>query len=149
MMSDGQKYYLIREDVLPESVKKTLKVKKLLEREPQISIFEAVKQYDLSRSAYYKFKDTIFPVEDQTRERNISLLLHVDDNVGLLYRVLEEIAAENGSVLTIHQSLPIMEKATVTVSLNATHMVLTINELLDKLKEIDGVNQVQLLGMNM
>ncbi|ULG71215.1 ACT domain-containing protein [Macrococcus brunensis] len=148
-MSDGQKYYLIREDVLPESVKKTLKVKKLLEREPQVSIFEAVKRYDLSRSAYYKFKDTIFPVEDQTRERNITLLVHVDDNVGLLYRILESIAAEKGSVLTIHQSLPIMEKATITISLNAREMRLTINELLDKLKQIDGVNQVQLLGMNM
>lgn len=127
---------------------KTLKVKKLLEREPQVSIFEAVKRYDLT-GAYYKFKDTIFPVEDQTRERNITLLVHVDDNVGLLYRILESIAAEKGSVLTIHQSLPIMEKATITISLNAREMRLTIDELLDKLKQIDGVNQVQLLGMNM
>ncbi|GGB04119.1 ACT domain-containing protein [Macrococcus hajekii] len=147
-MTEGQKYYLIREDVLPESVKKTLKVKKLLEREPQLSIFEAVKQYDLSRSAYYKFKDTIFPVDEQTSERNLTLMLHIDDNVGLLYLILEEIAAEKGSVLTIHQSLPIMGKASIVITLNATDIVLTINELLEKLKAIDGVNQVQLLGMN-
>lgn len=148
-MEKEKKFYLIREDVLPESVQKTLKVKALLDREPHISIFDAVKRYELSRSAYYKYKDTIFPVDDQQRERNLTLLLHVDDQVGLLSRVLSNIAEDNGSVLTIHQSLPMKEKAMITISLNATLMDMTINGLLDKLQKIDGVNRVELIGMNM
>nr|WP_243719923.1 ACT domain-containing protein [Macrococcus lamae] len=149
MMSDKKKFYLIREDVLPESIKKTLKVKSLLDDEPRMSIFDAVRRFDLSRSAYYKYKDTIFPVDDTKTERNVTMLLHVDDNIGLLSRVLELIAAEQGSVLTIHQSLPIKEKTTITITLNATQIELTINGLLDQLKNIDGVNHVQLIGMTM
>ncbi|TDM13041.1 ACT domain-containing protein [Macrococcus lamae] len=148
-MSDKKKFYLIREDVLPESIKKTLKVKSLLDDEPRMSIFDAVRRFDLSRSAYYKYKDTIFPVDDTKTERNVTMLLHVDDNIGLLSRVLELIAAEQGSVLTIHQSLPIKEKTTITITLNATQIELTINGLLDQLKNIDGVNHVQLIGMTM
>ncbi len=148
-MADNKKYYLIREDVLPESIKKTLKVKELLDNEPHLAIFDAVKRFDLSRSAFYKYKDTIFPVDDLSSERHMTILLHVDDTVGLLSRVLEFIALEQGSVLTIHQSLPIKDKTTITMTLNATSMDATINGLLDQLKQLDGVNQVQLIGVTM
>ncbi|MGO2788836.1 MAG: ACT domain-containing protein, partial [Staphylococcus saprophyticus] len=68
---DYKKFYLIREDVLPESVVKTLKIKEVLKNDPSLSIFEAVKQFDLSRSAFYKYRDTIFPIDEKiesTRE---------------------------------------------------------------------------------
>lgn len=51
---DYKKFYLIREDVLPESVVKTLKIKDALKSDPTLSIYDAVKQFDLSRSAFYK-----------------------------------------------------------------------------------------------
>ena len=51
---DYRKFYLIREDVLPESVVKTLKVKDALKNNPELSIYDAVKQFNLSLSAYYK-----------------------------------------------------------------------------------------------
>lgn len=56
---DYKKFYLIREDVLPESVVKTLKVKDALKNDPKLSIYDAVKQYDLSRSAFYKYRDNL------------------------------------------------------------------------------------------
>ncbi|MFC6291202.1 ACT domain-containing protein [Macrococcus epidermidis] len=149
MTDQNKKFYLIREDVLPESVKKTLLIKDLLDKNPKLSIFDAVKTYDLSRSAFYKYKDTIFPVDEKTRERNITMMVQVDDKVGLLSRILEFIASENGSVLTIHQTIPIKDKATITISLNATNMDLTINELIEKIETLDYVNQVQLLGMSL
>ncbi|CAC7715605.1 ACT domain-containing protein [Staphylococcus aureus] len=62
---DYKKFYLIREDVLPESVVKTLKIKDALKSDPTLSIYDAVKQFDLSRSAFYKYRETIFPVDDK------------------------------------------------------------------------------------
>ncbi|MCC3680672.1 ACT domain-containing protein, partial [Staphylococcus epidermidis] len=59
---DNRKFYLIREDVLPESVIKTLKVKDALKNNSNLSIYDAVKQFNLSRSAFYKYRETIFPV---------------------------------------------------------------------------------------
>ena len=45
------KFYLIREDVLPESVIKTLKIKDALKENSKLSIYDAVQRFDLSRSA--------------------------------------------------------------------------------------------------
>ncbi|UBH12379.1 ACT domain-containing protein [Macrococcus armenti] len=148
-MTTQKKFYLIREDVLPESVQKTLRIKDALDKNPKLSIFDAVKQFDLSRSAYYKYKDTIFPVDDTTREKNITIMMQVDDKVGLLSKILSFIALHNGSVLTIHQTIPIKEKTTITISLNATAVNMTINEFIDAIAAIEYVNDVKLLGMSL
>jgi len=148
-MTTQKKFYLIREDVLPESVQKTLRIKDALDKNPKLSIFDAVKQFDLSRSAYYKYKDTIFPVDDTTREKNITIMMQVDDKVGLLSKILSFIALHNGSVLTIHQTIPIKEKTTITISLNATAINMTINEFIDAIAAIEYVNDVKLLGMSL
>ncbi|MEB8170715.1 ACT domain-containing protein [Macrococcus caseolyticus] len=148
-MTTQKKFYLIREDVLPESVKKTLLIKDLLDKNPKLAIFDAVKKHDLSRSAYYKYKDTIFPVDEKTREKNLTIMVQVDDKVGLLSEILSFIALHNGSVLTIHQTIPIKEKTTITISLNATDIDMTINELIEAISSIEHVNDVKLLGMSL
>ena len=51
----NQRYYLVREDVLTDAMQKTLEAKHLLSSGSVSSIWDAVKQVDLSRSAFYKF----------------------------------------------------------------------------------------------
>ena len=117
---DNRKFYLIREDVLPESVIKTLKVKDALKNNSNLSIYDAVKQFNLSRSAFYKYRETIFPVDEKILDqREFTLILYVNDIVGMLAQVLNAISQLQLSVLTIHQSVPIEDKATITLSLNA------------------------------
>ena len=53
----NHKFYLVQEDILPEAIKKTIKVKEILKHHQTKTINEAVKKMDLSRSAYYKYKD--------------------------------------------------------------------------------------------
>jgi chorismate mutase len=104
---DYKKFYLIREDVLPESVVKTIKIKDALKSDPKLSIFEAVKKYDLSRSAFYKYRDTIFPVDEKMETtKEFTLILYVNDIVGMLAEVLNTLSRLSLSVLTIHQSIP-------------------------------------------
>lgn len=115
---DNRKFYLIREDVLPESVIKTLKVKDALKNNSNLSIYDAVKQFNLSRSAFYKYRETIFPVDEKILDqREFTLILYVNDIVGMLAQVLNAISQLQLSVLTIHQSVPIEDKATITLSL--------------------------------
>jgi len=68
-----QKFYLVREDVLPEAMKKTLEAKELIERGKSDSVWDAVQQVDLSRSAFYKYRDTVFPFHLVVKEKIISL----------------------------------------------------------------------------
>ena len=142
---DNRKFYLIREDVLPESVIKTLKVKDALKNNSNLSIYDAVKQFNLSRSAFYKYRETIFPVDEKILDqREFTLILYVNDIVGMLAQVLNAISQLQLSVLTIHQSVPIEDKATITLSLNARNSNLSIDEVIESLREINHVTKVDL-----
>lgn len=147
---DNRKFYLIREDVLPESVIKTLKVKDALKNNSNLSIYDAVKQFNLSRSAFYKYRETIFPVDEKILDqREFTLILYVNDIVGMLAQVLNAISQLQLSVLTIHQSVPIEDKATITLSLNARNSNLSIDEVIESLREINHVTKVVLISMTM
>ena len=147
---DNRKFYLIREDVLPESVIKTLKVKDALKNNSNLSIYDAVKQFNLSRSAFYKYRETIFPVDEKILDqREFTLILYVNDIVGMLAQVLNAISQLQLSVLTIHQSVPIEDKATITLSLNARNPNLSIDEVIESLREINHVTKVDLISMTM
>jgi len=147
---DNRKFYLIREDVLPESVIKTLKVKDALKNNSNLSIYDAVKQFNLSRSAFYKYRETIFPVDEKILDqREFTLILYVNDIVGMLAQVLNAISQLQLSVLTIHQSVPIEDKATITLSVNARNSNLSIDEVIESLREINHVTKVDLISMTM
>ena len=147
---DNRKFYLIREDVRPESVIKTLKVKDALKNNSNLSIYDAVKQFNLSRSAFYKYRETIFPVDEKILDqREFTLILYVNDIVGMLAQVLNAISQLQLSVLTIHQSVPIEDKATITLSLNARNSNLSIDEVIESLREINHVTKVDLISMTM
>ncbi|MDU1821122.1 MAG: ACT domain-containing protein, partial [Staphylococcus epidermidis] len=129
---------------------KTLKVKDALKNNSNLSIYDAVKQFNLSRSAFYKYRETIFPVDEKILDqREFTLILYVNDIVGMLAQVLNAISQLQLSVLTIHQSVPIEDKATITLSLNARNSNLSIDEVIESLREINHVTKVDLISMTM
>lgn len=67
------KFYLVQEDILPEAIKKTIKVKEILKLGEVKTINEAVEKMDLSRSAYYKYKDYVFPFLRLLKEKLLAL----------------------------------------------------------------------------
>ena len=129
---------------------KTLKIKDALKNNPNLSIFEAVKQFDLSRSAFYKYRETIFPVDEKMLEhREFTLILYVNDIVGMLAQVLNTVSNLELSVLTIHQSVPMEDKATITLSLSAKDTAKSIDEIIIALRDIEHVSKVELISMSM
>ena len=67
------KFYLVQEDILPEAIKKTIKVKEILKLGEVKTINEAVEKMDLSRSAYYKYKDYVFPFFEIDQGKIVSI----------------------------------------------------------------------------
>lgn len=139
-------FYLVREDVLPEAMKKTLEVKKLLERGKVSSVQEAVQLVDLSRSAFYKYRDAVFPFHTVVKEKIITLFFHLEDRSGTLSHLLKVVAEAGCNVLTIHQTIPIQGRANVTLSLNTNGMKEDMNVLLLKLRQLEFVEKVELLS---
>ena len=142
-MDKEKVYYIIREDVLPEAVKKTLVMKKALEENPKLSILEASKRFDLSRSAFYKYKDTIFPIQDIQRQSILSLSIDVDD------KILRIVNDEKCSVLTIHQTVPINARATIIISLEIDAEHTNIEKLTKQIKNLEFVNGIKVIGVSM
>ncbi|MBP3038033.1 ACT domain-containing protein [Bacillaceae bacterium Marseille-Q3522] len=142
----NKKFYLVREDVLPEAMKKTLEAKVLLERRKANSVWDAVQKVDLSRSAFYKYRDTVFPFHTIIKERLISLFFHLEDRSGTLSNLLQVVAASRCNVLTIHQTIPLQGRANVTLSLDVSEMDIDIDQLLTKLKQLEFVAKVEILG---
>ncbi|AJD91644.1 ACT domain-containing protein [Jeotgalibacillus haloalkalitolerans] len=142
----NEKFYLVREDVLPEAMQKTLEAKQLLERGHAGSVWEAVRSVDLSRSAFYKYRDTVFPFHTVVKEKIITLFFHLEDRSGTLSQLLGLVASCGGNILTIHQTIPLQGRANVTLSLNVTDMNVPLDEMLNRLKKLEFVEKVEVLG---
>jgi chorismate mutase len=143
--SDKQ-FYLVREDVLPEAMKKTLDAKLLIERGKAESVADAVQAVDLSRSAFYKYRDTVFPFQTVVKQRIISLFFHIEDRSGTLSHLLSTVASSGCNVLTSHQTIPLQGRANVTLSLDTASMNVELNEMLRRLKSLEFVDKVDVLG---
>ena len=141
-----KKFFLVREDVLPEAMQKTLLAKEMIERGKAVSVWDAVKSVDLSRSAFYKYRDTVFPFHSVVKEKIITLFFHLEDRSGTLSELLSTVASSGCNVLTIHQTIPIQGRANVTLSLNTGDMHMEMNEFINRLKRLEFVDKVEILG---
>ncbi|KGA98083.1 hypothetical protein AJ85_07320 [Alkalihalobacillus alcalophilus ATCC 27647 = CGMCC 1.3604] len=146
-MSQPQKqFYLVREDILTDAMQKTLEVKSLLESGKMKKINEAVHRVGLSRSAFYKYKDGIFPFHTMMKEKIITLSLNLVDRSGTLSQLLTLIADSGANILTINQSIPLQGRAHITLSINTSSMKSDLNELKIKIEGLEAVEKVELVG---
>ncbi len=142
----NQRYYLVREDVLTDAMQKTLEAKHLLQSGAVSSIWDAVKEVDLSRSAFYKYRDAVFPFHSIVRERILTIFIQLQDEKGTLAKLLEIITVAHCNVLTIHQTIPIQGRANVTLSLDVTSMEIELDELLQQLKKLEFVESAEVIS---
>ena len=139
-------FYRAKEDILPEAIKKTIKVKEILKRGEAKTINEAVDRMNLSRSAYYKYKDYVFPFYEASKDKIITLSLLLEHKTGVLSRVLNLISMDSGNIMTINQGIPLQGVANTTISIETKNMSVDLEALLDKLRTIDGVKRLEVLG---
>ncbi len=145
MKTNKHTAYIVNEEILPEAIKKTVEAKKLLKNGDVKTINEAVKKVNISRSAFYKYKDHIVPFSEIDTRKIITLLLLLEHKAGVLSNVLNTIAAATGNILTINQGIPMQGLANASVSIETSHMKNTIEDLIVLIEEIDGVKKTDLV----
>ncbi|GAB7386539.1 transcriptional regulator ThrR [Bacillaceae bacterium] len=146
MRAEEESYYLIRSDILPEAILKTAEAKKLLESGEAATVHEAVERVGLSRSAFYKYKDAIFPFNTMTQGTIITVSLNLEHRAGVLSRVLSFVADLGGNILTINQTIPLQGLANVAMSIDTTAMTIATTDFLRRLETLDGVKKVMIVG---
>ncbi|MBB4825835.1 chorismate mutase [Sporosarcina luteola] len=144
-LGKGQ-FYLVREDVLTESMQKMLEAKRLLASGEERTIQEATKRVGLSRSAYYKYRDTVFPFESIARERILTIFIQLEDRQGSLATILQIISDARCNVLTIHQTIPVQGRANITLSLDVTDMPIKLDEFMQRMKAPSFIDSVHLIS---
>ena len=139
-------YYLVKEDILPSAIEKTIKVKEMLRRHDNMTINDAVSKMGLSRSAYYKYKDFVLPFYEASINKIVSVSFVLDNKQGVLSNVLNMISEDKGNVLTINQGIPLQGVAVATISIETKNMNIDLEALLDKLRLVNGVRRLEVIG---
>ena len=143
---DKTKYYVLNRKAVPEVLLKVVEVKHLLATQKGLTIGEAAEQAGISRSSFYKYKDDIFPFKEKTKGQNITFILQMDDEPGLLSAVLKTIAQYHGNILTVHQSIPINGIASLTISVEILPTQGDAETMVDEIEHIEGVHYLKILG---
>lgn len=146
MPAGKPKYYLIKADALPEVFVKVNEAKSLLETGAARTIAEAVDRVDLSRSAFYKYKDAITPFRDMKRDTIMTLHIKLHDKPGTLAAVLSIFTESGINILTINQSIPANGVALVTVSVVTESVLVASDELLARLMSVTGVVGAEIMA---
>jgi chorismate mutase len=141
-----KKFYLVREDMLPEAILKTARAKELMAQRGNMPVTEALEQVGLPRSTFYKYRDGVFSFLDAGAMRIINLSLELRHEAGILSKVLNYVASQSGNILAINQNLPLRGMANVTLSVDIEELRVGVEELLAGLEGIDGVLHSELIG---
>ena len=106
-MSTSPKYYIVEASALPEVFLKVAEAKRLLSTGEASTVNEATKMTDISRSAFYKYRDSVLPFQNMMTGRIITFQLLLHDEPGLLSNVLDVFADNKANIITLqlYQSL--------------------------------------------
>ena len=126
-----RRFYLVDAQVLPEVFLKVVRAKELLASGEARSISAATRSVDLSRSAFYKYKDCIFDAESGREVLTLNAVLR--DETGALQALLAGISDAGASVATINQSNPENGAAKVSVTIRTAGMQISMEALLERL----------------
>lgn len=146
MEEETREYYLVDKKVLPEVFLKVMEVKQRIATGESVSINEAVRKTGLSRSAYYKYKDSVLPFFEATNGKKVTLLITVENFQGILSSVLNVIADSRASILTINQNIPVNGLADISISLETKSMLGSVEDILNDLARIAGVRDCKVLS---
>ena len=137
-MNQPQKV-LVQVDVLPEVFRKVLEAKQLIAPRQAKNSTDACRMVDLSRSAFYKYKDCISFYDEMQVEQTMALYFRLSDQPGVLSGVLKILSDHGANILTVTQNLPLDQVAAVTVTIRIDRKTTDLTALFDQLSEEPGV----------
>lgn len=140
------KLYLVEASMLPDVFLRVCEAKELLARGTVRTVAEATAQAGISRSAYYKYKDSITPFRDVRRDRIVTMSLITQDRPGALSSVLTLFAEAGANILTINQSIPTNGVGVVTISFTAEDLRSGLDELRERLSALPTVVDLSVLA---
>lgn len=141
--TEKKRWLLIEEKAVPEVYRKVLRVKLRLEEESAISVNEACREEKLSRSTFYKYRETVHPYhsEDQVTQVIYQLLL---EQRGLIFpRLISILEKEKVSICQAGQSLYEAGQVILHLSIKVASRKQALRILKD-LRKLPGAKEVRI-----
>lgn len=145
-MTSKPRYYLVEESALPEVFLKVAETKRLLSTGEATTVNEATRMTDISRSAFYKYRDSVLPFQNMMTGRIITFQFLVHDEPGQLSEILTIFAAAQANIMTINSIVPTNGTAVITISASTLDLNISIEELMARLNATRGVVKAEILA---
>lgn len=140
------KYFIVDASALPKIIIKVAEAKRLLETGEALSVNEATQRMEISRSAFYKYKDAIRPFNDMLNGRIVNFQIMMKDEPGNLSLMLNHFARCGANILTINQNIPSGGIAVVNVGADASGVGMSMEEMLELIQSEKGVVRCEILA---
>ena len=145
-MAAKPKYYIVEASALPEVFLKVAEAKRLLSTGEAATVNEATRMTDISRSAFYKYRDAVLPFQNMMTGRIITFQLLLQDEQGILSTILTTFAERKANIITINSIVPTNGCAVVTISAETMDLTVPLEELLRTLRQSAGVIKAEILA---
>lgn len=141
-MTKEQQFYLVDFSILPEAIKKTIRVNEMLKSGSSGTINEAVHKVNMSRSAYYKYKDHVASADDDKEDRVVVLFIIMQDDMAVFGRILRRIAKEKQEVLSVNRTKISEKLYSSVITLKTKESAEDMESLYEALKETKGIQSL-------
>ena len=145
-MANAPKYYIVEASALPEVFLKVAEAKRLLSTGEASTVNDAARITDISRSAFYKYRDSVLPFQNMMIGRIITFQFLLQDRKGLLSSLLSIFAEHKAHIQTINSIIPTNGCALVTISAETTDVTIHLEDLLGEVSQLPGVVKAEIVA---
>ncbi|WP_195276888.1 ACT domain-containing protein [Anaerotruncus rubiinfantis] len=138
-MSEKPNFLLVSAQVLPEVFLKVVEAKMLFAQGKAKSSSQAAKLAGISRSAFYKYKDSVYLYDERMSESLVTFSLTLEDRPGVLSSTLTELYKAGANIITVNQNIPVDGVAIVSISARIGNASCSRLEILEMLGNLDGI----------
>lgn len=136
-MENQTSYILVEASIVPEVFLKVLDAKKMVAQGKAKNYSEAAKLAGISRSTFYKYKDSIKYKEADTGYKNMTIIVSVLHKPGMLSDILKKLSEYGANILTLNQTYPVDGVATVSLTMRIKNTIADA-AVLDAIMELTG-----------
>ena len=145
-MEKELKYYIVEASALPEVFLKVAEAKQLLQTGVVSTVNEATKLTGISRSAFYKYRDSVLPFQNMMHGRIITFQFLLQDKQGLLSSLLTLFAEQKVNIQTINSIVPTNGCALLTISAETIELENSLEDFLQQLSKVPGVIKAEIIA---
>lgn len=132
----NNEFLLINRNVAPSVFNDVIAVKQILLSNKAKSVSDAVKQVGISRSAYYKYKDSVFVYNGNDEKNIVTIYAVLKDTAGAFSQIASLLYKIGANILTLNQSLPIDGTASVNITFRTDSVNIDTEKILHQIKKL-------------